>query len=74
MVNITGVAPSVPTFLTAYPTGASLPNASNLNLAVGQTAASLAFVRLGTGGRIRIRNAAGTVALVVDLSGWFGPA
>lgn len=73
IVNLTGVTPSVPTFLTAYPTGATLPNASNLNLAAGQTAASLAFVTLGTGGRIRVRNAAGTVALVVDLSGWFGP-
>jgi hypothetical protein len=74
VVNLTGVTPSVPTFLTAYPTGAAVPNASNLNLAAGQTAASLAFVKLGTGGRIRVRNAAGMVALVVDLSGWFGPA
>ncbi len=74
IVNLTGVGPNAPTFLTAYPTGAALPNASNLNLATGQTAASLAFARLGTGGRVRVRNASGTVALVVDLSGWFGPA
>ena len=73
VVNLTGVSASRPTFLTSYATGTAFPGTSNLNLALGQTAASLAFVRIGSGGRVRVRNDAGNVGLVVDLSGSFGP-
>ena len=73
VVNVTGVDATRPTYLSAYATGTTAPLASNLNLAVHQTAASLAFVRIGSGGRIRVRNNAGDVGLVVDLSGSFGP-
>ena len=73
VVNVTGVDATRATYLTAYATGTTAPLASNLNLAVKQTAASLAFVRIGSGGRIRVRNNAGNVGLVVDLAGTFGP-
>lgn len=73
VVNLTGVSATRPTFLSTYATGTVFPGTSNLNLATGQTAASLAFVRIGSGGRIRVRNDAGNVGVVVDLSGSFGP-
>ena len=73
VLNLTGVAPTAPTFLTAYPQGSTRPTASNLNLARSQTAAALATVKTGPTGRVSVYNAAGTVGLVVDLSGWFGP-
>ena len=73
VLNLTGVAPTAPTFLTAFPQGGTLPTASNLNLARSQTAASLATVKTGPTGRVTVYNAAGSVGLVVDLSGWFGP-
>jgi hypothetical protein len=73
VVNLTGVGATRPTYLSAYATGTTVPATSNLNLAPGQTAASLAFVRIGSAGRIRVRNDAGDVGLVVDLSGSFGP-
>ncbi|MCW2599907.1 MAG: hypothetical protein JWM02_1736 [Frankiales bacterium] len=77
VVNVTGVAPTVATDLSAFPkpaSGTAFPNASNVNLSAGQTAASLATVRLGSGGTVRVRNAKGLVAVIVDISGWFGPA
>ena len=73
VVNLTGVTATRPTYLSSYATGTTVPATSNLNLATGQTAASLAFVRIGSAGRIRVRNDAGDVGVVVDLSGSFGP-
>ncbi len=73
VVNLTGVSATRPTYLSTYATGTTVPATSNLNLATAQTAASLAFVRIGSGGRIRVRNDAGDVGVVVDLSGSFGP-
>ncbi len=73
VLNVTGVAASAATDVRVYPGGGSaLPRVSNLNLSPGQTAADLVVVRLG-GGTVRLRNAAGTVALVADVAGWFGP-
>jgi hypothetical protein len=77
VVNLTGTAPTLPTYLTIYPkpaSGAAFPNTSNVNLAAGQTAASHATVLLGSGGWVRVRNFNGQVAVIVDLAGWFGPA
>jgi hypothetical protein len=75
VANITGVDASAPTDVAAYPVPAdgSVPTVSTLNLAAHQTAADLAVVGVGAGGLARLRNKAGAVALVVDLSGWFGP-
>jgi hypothetical protein len=57
-----------------YPaTASAAPEVSNLNLAAGQTAADLVVVKLGNRA-VRLRNTAGQVALLADVSGWFGPA
>jgi len=74
VLNVTGVAASQATDVRVYPGGGSaVPRVSNLNLSPGQTAADLVVVKLG-GGTVRLRNAAGTVGLVADVAGWFGPA
>ncbi len=73
VINLTGVGPTAPTHLQVYPATTAVPTTSNLNLAVGQTAAASATVLLGNG-RIRVRNSAGTVPFIVDLQGWYGPA
>jgi hypothetical protein len=74
-VNVTGVDASTSTDVAVYPTpnDQTVPLASNLNLVPHETAADLAAVALGLGGQIRLHNAAGDLALVVDLVGWFGP-
>jgi hypothetical protein len=74
VLNLTGVAATSRTDLRVYPaTARTPPLVSNLNLDRGSTAADLAVVGLG-GGAVRIRNASGTVGVVVDAAGWFGPA
>ncbi|MFD4557807.1 PKD domain-containing protein [Streptomyces sp. NPDC058469] len=71
LVNLTGVAPTVNTHLTAYGDG-SLPNVSNDNLTAGQTRPILAVVPVGADGSIHIYNALGSVNVVADLEGYFG--
>ncbi|MDT7537249.1 MAG: hypothetical protein QOI82_834 [Actinomycetota bacterium] len=75
IVNLTGVDASQTTDVAAYPTpnDGSVPSTSNLNLLVHETAADLAIVATGLGGQIRLRNSAGDVAIVLDITGWFGP-
>ena len=79
-LNITGVDANRSTDIRVYPTPSdgSAPLVSNLNLNPGQTAADLAISRIGDPdfagrGQVRLRNAAGSVGLVADLAGWFGP-
>jgi hypothetical protein len=73
VLNVTAVGPSAETYVTAWPTGEAQPLASNLNVPPGDTRPNLAIVKVGTGGKVSFFNAAGTVHLVVDLAGWFGP-
>lgn len=71
--NLTGTEPSALTYLTVYPTGTGLPNASNLNLAAGQSAANLVTVALGTNKGVNIYNAQGSTHVLMDLAGYFAP-
>lgn len=74
VLNVTGVGASAVTDVRVFPgTATTVPVVSNLNLTRGQTAADQVLVKLGQG-RVKLRNAAGTVGLVADVSGWFGPA
>jgi subtilisin family serine protease len=74
VVNLTVVDPTVGTYITAFPTSSATPPlASNLNAGPGQTRPNLAIVPLDADGRFRLYNNLGTVHLVADLQGWFGP-
>lgn len=74
VLNVTGVAASASTDVRVFPaTASSTPVVSNLNLSKGQTAADLVVVKLGNG-QVKIFNNAGSVALLADAAGWFGPA
>lgn len=75
-VNITVTNPSTNGFITAYPGGSSLPNASTVNYAKGQTVANAAIVPVSSDGYIDLTNtmaAAGSADIVVDVSGYFTP-
>ncbi len=74
ILNVTATNTSTASSLTLYPTGDSLPLASNLNWVAGQTVPNLVSVRLGTNGSVTINNASGYVNVVVDLEGYFAPA
>ena len=74
-LTVTAVQPTAPTYLTAHPVdGRARPVASNLNTAVGVDVPVAVVVRAGQGGRIAVFSYAGSVHLVVDVAGWFGPA
>jgi len=69
-VLITSQSGTQQSYLTAYPNGASRPNASNLNWVGGQSVANLALVPVGSGGSIRIFNAHGSASVNVSVVGW----
>ena len=69
VVNVTAVNPAGAGFLTVYPTGQSLPRASNLNVTAGIVVANLVEVGVGTGGQISIY-ASTRSDVVVDLEGY----
>ena len=69
-LNVTVTEPTEAGFVTAYPTGATRPVASNLNFVAGQTVPNAVAVKVGSGGRVSIFNSAGTSHLVADVAGW----
>lgn len=71
VVNLTVTEPTSFGFLTAFSSGSSRPNASNVNYTQGQTVPNLAVVPVGTDGKVRIVNtSAGTVQVIADVSGY----
>ncbi|MCE7958236.1 MAG: hypothetical protein DYH06_09910, partial [Acidobacteria bacterium ACB2] len=72
VANVTAVDAAAPGFLTLFPTGRSQPLASTLNFVVGRPRANNVLLLLGTGGSFDVAAGfgAGTVHLVVDVSGW----
>jgi YVTN family beta-propeller protein len=74
VLNVTVTNTTTSSFLTAWPTGAARPTASNLNWVAGQTVANLSEVGLGAGGKVSVFNPAGSVDVVVDVEGYAAPA
>ncbi len=76
MSNLTGVAPSADTHITAWSGDTTMPIASNLNLAMGDVRANQAVTALsdtGTSpiGTISVFNNSGAAGLLVDVVGYF---
>lgn len=70
-LTVTAVAPSSDTFITAFPSDAPRPFASNLNPVAGRSVANLVFTRIGADGNIGLYNALGRTGLVVDVVGYW---
>ncbi|MDQ6906893.1 MAG: hypothetical protein M3176_08695 [Chloroflexota bacterium] len=73
VLNVAAVHPSARTFITAWPAGEAQPLAANLNVPAGDVRPNLAVVKIGAGGQTSFYNNAGSVDLVADLAGWYGP-
>jgi subtilisin family serine protease len=79
VVNLTAVGPTQSGWLTAFPSDKSLPTASNLNFAAGQTVPNLVMIAVGSDGKFKIANTAlpsstppsGTVHVIVDVVGYY---
>jgi hypothetical protein len=70
VMNVTVTEPSTGGYLTVWPSGASRPDTSSLNMTAGQTVANLVVVRLGTGGAVSVFNASGTAQVLADAVAW----
>ena len=73
LLNVTATGATAATDVRVYPSPAAdggPPLVSSLNVSSGATVANLVTVKVGRDGRVRLRNAAGQVHLVADLSGY----
>jgi hypothetical protein len=73
VVNITLTGASRTGFVTAFPDGQPLPDASNVNIVAGGVRSNTAVVRVGAGGRIALRLSETDADVIVDVLGSFGP-
>jgi hypothetical protein len=80
VLNVTATGSTAAGWLTVYPADQSLPSASNLNFATGQSVANLVTVKLGVGGlsagKVRVTNTGGfpgpgSVQVIGDVVGYY---
>ncbi len=71
VLNVTVDGASAESYLTVWPHGEGLPNASSLNFVAGQTVANLVIAKVGAQGKVDIYNAFGQVDLIADVVGCF---
>jgi hypothetical protein len=71
VLNLTGVLPTAPTYLTAYPSGTTRPGVSSINLPPKAIRANLVTVPVGADGKVKLYNNAGSVNAVVDVMGFY---
>jgi hypothetical protein len=72
VLNVTVDRPTSAGFLTVWPQGQVLPNASNLNFVEGLTVANSVTVPVNpVNGNVSIFNAFGTAEVIADVVGWY---
>lgn len=71
--NLTATDVTAGTFVTAWASGAPRPNVSNLNVFAGETRPNLVTVAVGRDRKVNLYNNAGSVDLIVDLTGFYTP-
>lgn len=74
VVNVTAVDPAGTGYVTAHPTGTSVPDVSNVNLRRGVTRPNLSVVRIGADGSIDLVVAETSSHLLVDVFGYYSSA
>ncbi len=70
-LNVTATNPTLPSFLTVYPSGSPRPTASSLNFVGGQTVPNLVISGIGGDGAVAVFNALGSADVIVDVVGWY---
>ena len=74
VLNVTAIDGSAGTFLTVYPAGSAVPNASNLNVPAHLNEANLVVAALGSGGQVSLYNSQGSINVAIDVEGYFAAA
>ncbi len=70
VMNVTVTDPTGTGFITVWPTGTTMPTASNLNFVPGQTVPNLVIAKLGKG-KVSIYNSGGASQVLADVLGYF---
>ncbi len=71
LVGVSATGPTAASEVKAYATGATVPGSTVLNTRAGKSASNLAVVPLGQGGKLRLRNTAGSVTVALELQGYY---
>ncbi len=72
VLNVTVSQPQVGGYLTVFPDGTALPNASNVNFSAGQTVPNLVTVKVSSAGKVAISNrSSGGVQVIADVEGYY---
>jgi hypothetical protein len=78
VLNVTAVSGSAGTYLTVFPGGEAVPNASTLNTPAHDNVANLVTVALGSSGGspgyVSIYNSLGSIDVVADVEGYYTSA
>ena len=74
VLNLTATGGTAASWLAVRPAGTLFASTSNVNFRAYETAANRVIVGVGSGGKVSIRNGAGSVQVVVDVEGWFSDA
>jgi adhesin/invasin len=74
VLNATVTNTTGSSFLTAWPTGGTMPTVSNLNWVAGWTVPNRVIVPVGTGGKVNFYNKFGSTDLIVDVDGYYTDA
>ena len=69
-LNVTAADPTDSGFISVYPCGEAVPNASNLNYGSGQIIPNAVVTGLGTDGKVCLFSQSAT-DVIVDVNGWF---
>ncbi|WP_405423960.1 hypothetical protein [Streptomyces erythrochromogenes] len=70
VMNVTAVQPTEAGHVTVYPNGQAAPGVSNLNFTPGQIVPNLVTVPV-INGKVDLRNNAGSVDLIADVTGYY---
>ncbi len=71
VLNVTAADESSHGYLTVYPSGITVPVASDLNFTANDAVANMTVATLGSKGEFDVFNSNGSAALIVDLVGWY---
>ena len=70
VLNVTATNTEAAGFVTVWPCGLSIPEASNLNFVAGRDVPNSVISRIGAGGKVCLKASANT-NLIVDVAGYF---
>ena len=70
VLNVTVTGAQGDGFVTVWPCGTPMPNASSLNFTAGQTIPNAVITKIGAGGKICLNSSAAT-NLIVDINGYY---